>query len=272
MMKINWYYVDREKHDRVGPVAEGDLLNLIKTSTLDLESYVWRKGFENWMQLKDVSELLDKMNPVQEATPDIPSLQSEDKTNQVELEKVSWEQIDRNERLFHIKTGRDRNQSNEAEYGPFTLNELIRLFHEKRISGETLFFYRGFSSWYFLVELPNYRNLFGEEPIKLDDLEKRTYLRRPFVARMFFHDNQHLYEGICRDISIGGMQVLVSDFPGKVGDIISMNVHPDNSEYCFVATGEIVRFLEGRHGFSFRFTDLSEEAHNSIEQYLKREI
>ena len=58
---------------------------------------------------------------------------------------------------------------------------------------------------------------------------------------MFFANNDQLFEGVCRDISIGGMQVLVDHFPAQVGERISLNVHPENSEHHFVADGEIVR-------------------------------
>jgi len=64
------------------------------------------------------------------------------------------------------------------------------------------------------------------------------------------------------------MQVLVSNFPGRVGEEISLNVHPDNSDYNFVASGKIVRRLDGDQGFSFRFTGLSEDAKNTIENYV----
>ena len=92
--------------------------------------------------------------------------------------------------------------------------------------------------------------------------------RKPFVARMLFHDNSEVYEGACRDISVGGMQILVSDFPGEVGEEIALNVHPENGEYCFVAAGKIVRFLDGKQGFSFRFTELSDDAKKVIENYV----
>lgn len=65
------------------------------------------------------------------------------------------------------------------------------------------------------------------------------------------------------------MQVLVSDFIAKAHDVISLNVHPENSEYGFVASGEIVRMLEGGQGFSIRFRDLTLDARESIEKYIQ---
>ena len=89
-----------------------------------------------------------------------------------------------------------------------------------------------------------------------------------YLFRLFFHDNSQVYEGICRDISVGGLQILVSDFPCNVGDKVSMNVHPDNTDYHFTASGKVVRKLDGDAGFSLRFEDLSNEASQAISTYI----
>ena len=47
-----------------------------------------------------------------------------------------------------------------------------------------------------------------------------------------------------------------------------MNVHPENSDFCFTAQGEIVRILDGNQGFSLRFRNLSQEAQSSIDKYI----
>ena len=87
-------------------------------------------------------------------------------------------------------------------------------------------------------------------------------------ASIFVQQQNQVFEGICRDLSIGGMQVLLDGFPGKVAQNISINVHPDNSDHHFVASGEIVRILEGNQGFSFRFINLNSEAMDAIRSYI----
>lgn len=47
-----------------------------------------------------------------------------------------------------------------------------------------------------------------------------------------------------------------------------MNVHPDNSDYHFVARGKVVRILDGDQGFSLRFSGLNDEAKNAINDYI----
>ena len=141
---------------------------------------------------------------------------------------------------------------------------------KKRINGKTLIFAIGMDNWKFLAETPLFKKMSGESTPKIEESERRIGGRRPFVARILFHNNATIFEGVCNDVSVGGMQVLIADFPGKVGDKISLNVHPDNSAYHFAAKGKIVRFLEDRQGFSLRFFKLEQEAKKSIKSYIRQ--
>ena len=78
---------------------------------------------------------------------------------------------------------------------------------------------------------------------------------------------------VCRDISIGGMQVLTDRVPGPVGSKLKLNVSPGDPSKVkgFVAEGEIVRVLEDGRGFSFRFRKITEEARRTIEKYITEE-
>lgn len=251
----SWYYV--EGKDRVGPVEEQELANLLENGTLDSESYIWTKGFDNWKKFFEVEELSHLLG-------------SEEDEEELPPTEMNWESISKNEKIFLIKVGIDRG-AEEVEYGPYSLSELSQAFNEKRINEKTLLFVPGrMDEWIFLADMPIYESIFNTLPPVIDEINRRKNNRKPFVARMFFHDEKFLFEGVCRDISIGGLQILVPQFPGKVGDEVSMNVHPDNSNYSFTAKGEIVRLLEGGQGFSLRFVDLSNEAKQAIESYVTR--
>jgi hypothetical protein len=300
-----WYYVDMVKNDRVGPVTIQEIEKLFSTGVLNVNSYVWTKGFKNWELIKNVEVLGHLKNEVKkksELTPaksmesDLREIENAEENDEVEnlhshqpdsdnqtlnhqksknlktnLPQLNWNNFDQNQRLFHIKTGLDRSDQHGSEYGPYSFKELKSLFNENRINQKTLTYFPGTLDWIYLGEIPQFEKHFGEKFLKSES-EKRHDLRKPFIARMFFHDNEQLFEGVCRDISIGGMQVLVGDFPGSVGDEISLNVHPDNSDFGFVANGKIVRKLDGDLGFSFRFTHLSNEAKVAIGQYLETEM
>ncbi|OIQ19101.1 MAG: hypothetical protein BM556_07400 [Bacteriovorax sp. MedPE-SWde] len=259
-----WYYV--ENGERVGPVEESDLESLIKTGTLNSDGYVWKKGFDNWVKLQDVEELTHLLNIVDDEPPVMNAMPPV--IDEVEAKEFSWDSLKNTDKVISIKIGLDRG-SDQVEYGPYTLNELKKSYDENRINDKTLVFIPGMKEWIFLAETPIYENVFGGLPPAIDEVEKRSNDRKPFVARMFFHDSKDVFEGVCRDISIGGMQILVSNLPCQEGDEISLNVHPDNDNYHFVATGLVVRTLNGNQGFALRFIDLSDEAERAISSYVQ---
>lgn len=254
-MAANWYYVkDGERH---GPIDQSVLEQNILNYNLKEDDYVWTKGQDDWKKIFEIPELQKYLYPdkpqesVKEELPPFFDVRS----------------IDYDKRVFTIQIGVDRGRG-ASEYGPYSINILKKLYKENRINGKTLIFAPGMLDWQFLADLVIFQEVFEELPPIIEEKERRQNKRKPFVARMLFHNKTEVFEGTCRDISIGGMQVLISGVPLTEGDNISMNVHPENSDYCFVASGEVVRLLEGGQGFSFRFIDLSQEAKDSINKYI----
>lgn len=273
-MDAIWYYV--QGSERVGPVDKDKLSELFSSGVLDNDSYVWKKGFDNWKYIKDVAELEDLAVSTQSELPQQqPDLDEETdpfmelpKMHQTNVGDFSWDNIKDDDTAISVKIGVDRG-GHEAEYGPFSINQLKKALEENRINEKTFIFTPGLDDWVFLADTPLYQRITGSLPPMIQETERRVNKRRPFVARLFFHDNEQVYEGVCRDISVGGLQLLVSDCPVGVGDEVNLNVHPDNSEYHFVARGKVVRSLDGERGFSLRFEELSQEAINSIQQYIQ---
>jgi len=259
-----WYYV--ENGERVGPVEESDLGELVSAGKLEAEGYVWKKGFDNWVKLEDVAELSylleveDNLPPVVDSMPPV--------IDEAEVKVFDWDELSATDKVISIKIGLDRG-GEQVEYGPYTLNELKKAYDENRVNDKTLVYIPGMKEWVFLAETPVFENVFGGLPPAIGEADKRQNTRKPFVARMFFHDSTEVFEGVCRDISVGGMQILVSDFPFQIGDEVSLNVHPDNDSYHFVATGLVVRTLNANQGFALRFVDLSNEAEKAISSYVE---
>jgi PilZ domain/GYF domain 2 len=258
-MSENWYYVQNK--NRQGPVPIEFILGLIEKSELSQEDYVWKKGFDNWKKIKDAEELNLFQAPL-----DIPPQIEREIPNATELTLVSNHG---QERSYHLLIGLDRGQVPLA-YGPYSLEVLKKLYKEKRINGKTQVFYSGLEEYKLLADFSDFEKVFNDIPPEIKESERRKSVRKPFIARMFLENNKKLYEGICRDVSIGGMQVLLDNFNGKTGEEISLNVHPENSDYHFVASGIIVRVLDGNAGFSFRFKKLSDEAKEAIEKFIER--
>lgn len=258
-MSESWYYV--QKGNRHGPVAREVIESMISQEDLSPEDYVWKKGFENWKKVREIDELTAAV-----ITP--PAAVEEEIPSEPVYKQISLKDLSADERVLYVRIGNDRGtQSND--YGPFSVKQLKQLFKENRINGKTLLFVPGMKEWTLLADLPEYQEIFEELPPVIQEADRRSGERKPFIARLFIQNNRKLFEGICRDISIGGMQVLLDNFQGKAGDKITINVHPENSDYHFTASGVVVRLLEGNSGFSFRFQGLSDEAKRSIEKYLQ---
>lgn len=153
---INWYYV--RGSERVGPVSVEVLHDLFNKQELNLESYVWRKGFQNWERLKDVTELDFS------STGDSKAVEREvEKVSSPEIEfKFDWKKIREDEELFYVKIGDDRKNFIDSEcFGPYSLTELREAREEKRINDKTLIFAPGMPGWIEAGETPL-------NPIKLE--------------------------------------------------------------------------------------------------------
>lgn len=260
-MAESWYYV--LKGVRTGPVDAAVIAGLIQTQELRTEDYVWKKGFENWRKLKDVPELLEAEAPLP-PPPAAPVAEAAKPKDEFRLGA-----IDPEARAIYVRVGVDRGGA-PAEYGPYALSVVKKLYDENRINGRTQFFVRThMQEWMFLGDLPDFEEIFHDMPPVIQETERRRWMRKPLLARLFVQNNKKVFEGVCRDISVGGMQILTDTFPGKAGDKISINVHPDNTDYHFTAAGTVVRILEGNQGFSFRFDPLQSEAQKAIEKYIQ---
>ncbi|MEX0797919.1 MAG: GYF domain-containing protein [Bacteriovoracaceae bacterium] len=264
-MSEKWYYV--MSGERKGPVAKDEVLSLYREGQLNERDYVWRKGFENWMKIANVEDLEEPQLPsAPEESLELP----EPIQKPVQREELDLSNIDSSKKEFFIKTGADRGKQ-EAEYGPFSLDLLKKLYDENRVNGKTFVFSKQMENWRPLADVKGFEQVFEETPPIIKDEDRRAFKRKPFIARMFIGDDRQVFEGICRDVSVGGMQVLVDNYPIEVGKRVTINAHPENSEYHFTASGEIVRELEGGLGFSFRFINLNEEAVKAINSYTSQE-
>lgn len=259
-----WYYV--EKGERVGPIEMEDVEKLYQAGKLTRDSYVWTKGFDNWKLISEATELGHLLsNDIKAELP--PALDMPPVIDDQHVVLYSWDDIKDDEKIITIKIGLDRG-GDEIEYGPFSVIDLQKAYQENRINEKTLAYIPGENEWSFIAETPIAKKVMGVTPPLIKDDERRTTQRKPFVARMFFHDSQQVFEGVCRDISVGGMQVLVSNFPFNIGDEVTLNVHPENDNYHFVASGLVVRHLKDNQGFALRFVNLSDEAESSINKYI----
>jgi hypothetical protein len=269
-MDESWYYV--VAGERKGPVEIEVIQNLIQNLSLVQDDFVWKKGLENWVKIKDTEEFQISSEVEEETTQNILPEEVETKSELPEVIQVvesnSLAELAGTQNSIFIKIGADRGLE-ETEYGPYSLDIIKKLFDQNRVNGKTFIFTKGMQNWKLLGDFDDFENIFSDVPPPIKDEDRRANKRKPFIARMYIQNQKDVHIGICRDVSVGGMQVLVDHFPGNVGERISINVHPENTDFNFVAAGNIVRLLDGGQGFSFRFVDLGSESITAINKYLE---
>jgi len=270
-MRDQWFYFHNNKQE--GPVTLSQLKDLIAQGRLNQTSYVWTNGFADWKPLKDVPEVMQEAQKKQvklEQTATETQEFSQAVVQQKAEPKLLLSSINPDEKCIYIKTGFDRGGT-PKEYGPYDLNMIKKLFQANRVNGRTLIYFPSLDCWRILAVFNDFEDIFKELPPIIDESDRRRWERKPFTARLFFTSDNQFYEGVCKDISLGGMQVLLYKFPGKVGDVIKLNVHPENADHQFVAKAKIVRIAKSDGALSMEFVELSDNAKKSIQHYLHQQ-
>lgn len=189
---------------------------------------------------------------------------------------------------------------NEAQSGPYHAAEVRRFLEHQTIDRHCYAWKDGMPNWLSISEIPTFeestrvltpqaptppkssRSESGTSPSSrtaVTPSERRKSPRQPLLARILLSEGQSLGVAMCRDVSVGGMQVLTDEIPGGVGTELRLNIsppdllHPDPKRTVepFVARGQIVRLLEDGRGFSFRFTALGASARQIIEKHVATE-
>jgi hypothetical protein len=168
---------------------------------------------------------------------------------------------------------------NDSQTGPYSTADIARLLTSNQVNAQTYVWQEKFTEWKPLSEVNDFQNVQVHAPVQVQQSkapeakkveDRRIAPRKPLVAQLFLTNLKDIMTGICRDISVGGMQVLCESVPGAVGETIRLNVLPPDTANLkpFVAEGVIVRILEDKKGFSFRFTRLGDYAKAAIERYI----
>ena len=142
-----WYYV--QGAERIGPVDVQTLQDLFQHGELNLDSYVWKKGFQNWEHIKNVSDL-------EFLTANIDEEKSFEEIQSPEINfTFDWSKVNEQEELFFIKVGNDRKHTlDQTLYGPYSIHELKDALLDKRINNHTLIFSVGMPGWIEVGETP----------------------------------------------------------------------------------------------------------------------
>lgn len=258
----------------LGPLSAEDVYEKILSGQLTWAHYVWKKGQSSWKRICDVKTF-------QVAVPDAPSdktlkdlkkVSSSEKKSpprfKADLEKTPGEGASDRVWFLHYKGN---------QVGPFALGEVKRYIKVGKIHGRVFAWKDGLEDWTSLENIKEFKDDIKKAPPsmksskKSESEEHRQTPRKPLIAKILLANDNTVITGVCRDISVGGMQVLTDRVPGVPGTTIRLNVSPPVSSHVepFVAEGKIVRVLEDGRGFSFRFEKLDPNSRRAIESYIE---
>ena len=293
-----WYIALGDKW--TGPLSASDVYERVLSQQISWAHFVWKPGQAEWKRLCDVKTF-------KAAVPSLPAKKLQNEVKEVSKPNVrssakqtavsgsGRKTLSQQERAWFL-------YYNDSQFGPFTEEEINRFLSIGKINERVHAWRSGMGNWTRLQDI----EVFGSQPSpapvrevtkagshsqgrggaqsskQFSDSssarpektktqsrppEQREAPRRPMVAKILLHNNRSVTEAVCRDISVGGMQVLTDAIPGAVGSKIRLNVSSGSID-PFVAEGEIVRILEDSRGFSFRFSGLSDTAKKAIEKYI----
>jgi hypothetical protein len=253
----------------LGPYTAQEIYTQIKSGELSLLDFIWKEGLNDFIKICD-DETFSSLIPQKPDAKLLNELQEKLKQKQsAPPPPIETEEPEVTYYLYFQKT----------QYGPFSQKEIEKLIHSKKINSATYIWTSNWKNWKKISDVEPFNKMIDETKPTTDSSksnqntkkEKRESPRKPLVARLFVTNDDDVSIAVCRDISIGGMQVLTDKIPGQVGDKIKLNVAPSDQKVVksFVAEGEIVRILEDGRGFSFRFIKLSPDAKKAIKEYIE---
>jgi hypothetical protein len=275
---LKWYTVVNSRP--AGPLSAKEIVQRIQAGELNFGSHLWKEGLSGWTRIYDVIDFKPLL-PAEPAPNLIAEIQRSTQAAPPPLAPKQKEEL----RTWYIYL-------DEANYGPISDREVESLLQAGRISTSTYMWQKGFTDWTMMKDIPAWAQRtppsLPSSAARMPDLhqpqaqqqvqqpvqtaaapvDKRHAPRRPFEAKILLTDGKEVGWALCRDISVGGMQVLMDHAPGPAGTVLKLNVNAHGNIPGFACEGSVVRILEDGRGFSFRFSGLSEAARSAIEKYI----
>lgn len=268
----------------VGPMTSAEVYDKVRTGEISWVHFVWSEGQAQWTRLCDTPAFQVAVPKAPTAKPTAPSSAKKAPPPPTQDSRPWF--------LFY----------NDSQFGPFSSAEVDRYLRVGKLHGRVHAWKDGMDGWVRLETISEFREAVAEAAqvrsstpppekgtaAREYDLapaqatphsDKRGAPRFPLVARLLVANQASVSVAICRDISVGGMQVLTDRIPGPVGTHIKLNVSPapvapkgkkpKATIEPFVAEGDVVRILEDGRGYSFRFKKLSEKSRKAVEKYIR---
>lgn len=253
---LKWFTVVNARP--VGPLSAKEVVQRIQAGELNFASHVWKEGFSSWTRLYDVIDF----KPLLPAEPSPALIADIQRSTQGGSPPPMAPKQKEELRTWYIYL-------DEANYGPVSDREVMSLIDAGRVNANTFLWQKGFADWQPAKDIADWApKVSGIPAAAAKPVDKRSAPRKPFETKILLTDGKEVGWALCRDISVGGMQVLMDHAPGLPGTQLRLNVNPQGNIPGFACEGTVVRILEDGRGFSFRFSALSADAKAAIEKYI----
>lgn len=277
----------------IGPLFASEVYKKIVGQELTWAHYIWTPGQSGWQRISDTEafEASVPQKPSRQLLTELKGASTPAPRKKTGTKTGTGSRSFSGARMLRAQRTPDKVEPkvwflyfNDSQFGPFSRDEIRRFLKVGKINDRVHAWKDGMSDWERIHSLPELKNSSGKTAPRLSKAElpdkdstrikkkedQRGSPRKPMVARILMANQSGVIAAVCRDISVGGMQVLTDQVPGEAGTHLKLNVSPTGpgAPRPFAAEGVIVRVLEDGLGFSFRFENLNQEAHEAIERYL----
>lgn len=158
------------------------------------------------------------------------------------------------------------------DFGPYDLEDLKRLYNEKRIDGNAFVFNVSLGSWRVLADFVDFQEVFGDEPPEVTSMQRRVMTRKELKAPAMLINEENRFNVSTVDLSMLALKITYSsiDYEFDLDESFELQIkHPRFESEKFKV--KVLRLFDssGEEGsLTLRFMDLSKSQKNALSSFI----
>lgn len=158
------------------------------------------------------------------------------------------------------------------DFGPYDLEDLKRLYSEKRIDGSAFIFNVSLGNWRVLADFVDFQEVFGDEPPEVTSMQRRIMTRKELEAPAMLINEESRFNVTTVDLSMLALKIVYSciDYEFDLDEAFDLQInHPRFEADKFKV--KVLRLFDssGEEGaLTLRFIDLSKSQKNTLSSYI----
>jgi hypothetical protein len=206
-----------------GPFSIAEIVARVVDGKLDKSDYIYDEGAGDWLILMAHPELSSQLmhDPLRKPAPS--TLETPKP-----LSSEEW---------YILKK--------EMRYGPFAIQEILKLLQEKSVFDSDFVWRTGMKTWCMLSECADFSaeniNKLRESGTPINETYfRRRYARAAYDTSILVHDNKKVYKGQSVELSEGGAGIMLETPTLEVGHKLYLHFKPASELPSFNAVCEVV--------------------------------